>query len=112
MPASLVKILPVVAAAGVNGSDSKALKLPGVGTKDFFSATAKSPNTVMPLACVEVAVRAPTVVVFQAAPFHVSISKLAVLAPASTSPATNLNIAAADAAPAPLVVLMPDVVSD
>ena len=53
----------------------------------------KSLMVVMPVACVLVVVRAPMVVAFQFAPSNRRITKLEVFAPASTSPATKLNVA-------------------
>ena len=59
-----------------------------------ISATAKSPKPVIPVACVLVAVRVPVVVEVQLGALYRRTMKLPVLAPASTSPDTNPNVAA------------------
>ena len=57
------------------------------------SATAKSPNPVSPVACVLVAVRAPTVGTVQAELAKRPTTKLSGAAAPSRSPASKLNVA-------------------
>src|SRR6185436_14255975 len=60
---------------------------------DETSPTANSPNAVSPVACVLVAVRAPTVGNDQAVPLHLRGSNWAVFAPGSRSAVAKVNVA-------------------
>ena len=59
----------------------------------FCSPTAKSPNVVIPVACVLVDVRVPTVGALHDDPLNSSTIKLPVFAPASRSALSKVNVA-------------------